>query len=50
MKTKALLSLVVLLAFVACQKAAQIIPNVKPGTSTKPTSPMLIDSAKTGFS
>ena len=42
MKTKVLLSLVVLLSFVACQKAAQIIPNINPGTPTKPTPPVVV--------
>lgn len=41
MKTKVLLSLLVLFSFVACQKAAQIIPNINQGT-TKPTQPVVV--------
>lgn len=46
MKTKVLLSLVVLLSFVACQKAAQILPNINQGTPTKTTPPPVVVTAK----
>jgi hypothetical protein len=41
MKTKFLPSLLVLFSFVACQKAAQILPNLNPGT-TKPKPPVVV--------
>jgi hypothetical protein len=41
MKTKILLSLLVLFSLVACQKAAQIIPNINSGTS-KTTPPPVV--------